>query len=158
MSRLSLKPGGEPGTWIISYALEGSESSVPHWFDLYSVPDTDLIAIQRTITEYFAAKEPQSGQMANAYEKPKHTAISWWWLALAAACGLIGAWIGISHMPAPIAASTGGVIDQLCMRPEIECSTEIRYLHPLPTDKYHEEIWSTKDHPFYQFITVPEAR
>ena len=129
MSRLSLKPGGEPGMWVVS-----SDTLPLASMGFRDVPDTDLIAIQRTLMEYFEGKaEPVE-------EKPK---LSLWkrhrgkfgWLTVGYAIAMAGFCFGWSQVPdaKAVVPSTGGVIDQLCMRPDSECSTSIRYLHPQGT-------------------------
>lgn len=155
MSRLSLKPGGEPGLWQVECADFGD---LPAYRSLTvaDVSDGDLMDIRSTINEYLASRyevvEP---------EKPKR---NWskvilgplWWALLGAAACVGGFIVGWNRVP-DIRPSTGGVIDQLCMRPEIECSTSIRYLHPQVSDKYKMELYSTPDHIFKETVTYPEA-
>lgn len=134
MSRLSLKPGGEPGLWQVECADFGD---LPAYRSLTvaDVADSDLLDIRSTINEYLDAKNVAFSD-APVSEKSKRNWSKvilgplWWALLGAAACvgGFIVGWnLGVPTVQAT--PSTGGVIDQLCMRPEIECSTSIRYLH-----------------------------
>lgn len=124
MSRLSLKPGGEPGVWQVECADFGD---LPAYRSLTvaDVADEDLMDIQSVLAEYFAAKEPVAEKAL--FEQRGYVYIMGF-IMFGFAIATAGFWYGWNRVP-DVPKSTGGVIDQLCMRPEIECSTSIRYLH-----------------------------
>ena len=132
MSRLSLKPGGEPGVWIVEGAEDDSDPEMTYYrgFTATDVLDSDLLEIQRTLAEYFAAKEPvaekkpKTSLMTALFAQRGYVYIAGWILLGVAITGFLYGW---NRVPAQ---STGGVVDSLCMRPEVECATTIRYLHP----------------------------
>lgn len=131
MSRLSLKPGGEPGRWRIdtfgrdTFTGGGKEFTGTISCILDDVPDSDLHDIQRTLTEYFELQEP-------AKEKQKERTLFKFNLPLweigagVASISLLTSclWIWIIFHSVPIDQHS---ISAVCSLPNVQCRIMLRF-------------------------------